>query len=76
MIRLLALEGARTAESMAIAAREAARRRLSTGHLSRTLDALQKDMDHLTPLIRSLVEEDQKEPAQGPPSARLENGAA
>ena len=59
LIRLLVLEVARTAESMALAAREAARRRLSTGQLSRTLQALQIDMDHLAPLIRSLVDQDQ-----------------
>ena len=56
LIRLLALEISRTVESMAVGARAMATRRLSTGQLSRTLSALQKDLDHLTPLIRSLTD--------------------
>jgi len=69
LIRLLALEVARTAESMALAAREAASRRLSTGQLSRTLCALQKDMEHLAPLIRSLVDQDQDGECKTPSTA-------
>ena len=76
LIRLLALEISRTAESMAVAAREVAARRLSTGQLSRTLSALQKDLDHLMPLIRSLGDQGQEEGRQDSLSAHLGNGAA
>jgi len=76
LIRLLALEISKTAQSMAVAAREVATRRLSTGQLSRTLSALHKDLDHLTPLIRSLGDQSQEERRQDSPSAHLKDGAA
>ena len=68
LIRLLALEVARTAESMALVAHEAASRRLSQGHLSRAIKTLRKDMLHLAPTIRSLIdhEEERRRAATSP----------
>ena len=60
MVRLLALEVARTAESMALAAHELASRRVSRGQLSRTLQQIQQEMSHLAPLIKSLAEQAQE----------------
>ena len=60
MIRLLALEVERTAESMALAARELTSRRVSKGQLVRTLHHIQQQMNHLAPLMSSLAEQAQE----------------
>jgi hypothetical protein len=59
MVRLLALEVARTAESMALAARELSSRRVSKGQLSRTLQQMHEEMKTLAPLISSLTDQAQ-----------------